>query len=110
MTGLTGRQRNTLEQFYTHYAIARQCIKTIDNICPIKQYTHIVEPSAGLGVFLDELKNHSVDKKFVTNSPSIQIYKWSPELLELRRHQATLVQSNDVQVKRCTAKLPRVHH
>ena len=61
MTGLTGRQRNTLEQFYTHYAIARQCIKTIDNIVPIQQYTHIVEPSAGLGVFLDELKSYSLD-------------------------------------------------
>ncbi len=90
--GLTGRQRNTLEQFYTNKSIARNCLKTLNYFCPLTQYEALVEPSAGLGVFLDEIGVYQLSQKpyacdIIENSNRDDI--WTQDFLSLSQETIT---------------------
>ena len=53
MTTLSGLQRNSVDEFYTHPDIAGQCVRMLEEMnYPIDLY---VEPSAGNGSFLSHL-------------------------------------------------------
>ena len=101
---LTGKNRNTLEKFYTHPQIAKKCVKTLSNFIPLDGFSHFVEPSAGLGVFLDVLKEYNLSnekeiyggdisstREDIVNMDFLQT---PPSQIESWRHGKTLVFGN----------------
>jgi len=55
-----GLKRSGLEQFYTSKDTCELCVREIMDILPIREYTVVIEPSAGQGVFIDAYKKRDI--------------------------------------------------
>jgi hypothetical protein len=55
-----GLKRSGLEQFYTAPDIAELCVRETIDTLPIREYTLVIEPSAGQGIFIDVYKKHDM--------------------------------------------------
>lgn len=72
----TGLMRNTLDKYYTKPAIADHCISLVRTHVTIDPADLIIEPSAGNGAFIQQIK---------TLSPNYTFYDLEPEHAEIRR-------------------------
>ena len=55
----TGLKRNTIDKFYTKNCVINDIFKTIEGMDLFKEDDLIIEPSAGNGAFLDNLKDYN---------------------------------------------------
>jgi hypothetical protein len=55
----TGLKRMAGDEFYTNETTVKLCIENILNIVDLNNFDLIIEPSAGTGVFIDEMKKHT---------------------------------------------------
>lgn len=55
----TGLKRNNNEQYYTKEHIAENCISLTNEYFPLNQFDIIIEPSAGTGVFINDLTKYT---------------------------------------------------
>lgn len=65
----TGLCRNTIDKFYTKSHIVEQCIKLIKEYITITNDDLIIEPSAGNGSFIENIKKLSINYKFYDLEP-----------------------------------------
>jgi hypothetical protein len=72
----TGLIRNTLDKYYTKPAIADHCISLVRTHVIINPADLIIEPSAGNGAFIAQIK---------TLSPNYTFYDLEPEHAEIRQ-------------------------
>ena len=58
-----GLKRNTIDKFYTKQSIVIQCIEMFKKYISIEKDDIIIEPSAGNGSFIEEIKKgiHKID-------------------------------------------------
>lgn len=64
-----GLHRNTIDKYYTKKSIAELCITTMKNNIKINYCDLIIEPSAGNGAFISELKMLTCDHRFYDIEP-----------------------------------------
>lgn len=64
-----GLHRNVIDKFYTKSLIVEQCIKNIRKYLRIDKNDIIIEPSAGNGSFIKEIKTLSENYKFYDLAP-----------------------------------------
>jgi predicted RNA methylase len=64
-----GLKRNTIDKFYTKDTIVTQCINIIKKNIIIENNDLIIEPSAGNGAFIKEIKELSCNFKFYDINP-----------------------------------------
>jgi hypothetical protein len=64
-----GLKRNTIDKFYTKDTIVNQCIDIIKKNNNIENTDLIIEPSAGNGAFIKDIKNLSNNFKFYDIDP-----------------------------------------
>jgi len=64
-----GLNRNTIDKYYTKPSVVKQCIKLIKKYINISNNDLIIEPSAGNGSFIDNIKNISSNYKFYDLEP-----------------------------------------
>jgi predicted RNA methylase len=64
-----GLKRNTIDKFYTKDTIVNQCIDIIKKNNTIENTDLIIEPSAGNGAFIKDIKNLSNNFKFYDIDP-----------------------------------------
>ena len=64
-----GLSRNTIDKYYTKKSIAELCITTMKNNIKINHCDLIIEPSAGNGAFISELKMLTCDHRFYDIEP-----------------------------------------
>ena len=65
----TGLKRNTIDKYYTNPNVATQCIGLIKAHIPITLTDLIIEPSAGNGSFITQIKSLSSNYKFYDLEP-----------------------------------------
>jgi len=65
----TGLKRNTIDKYYTKSNIVNECIKSIKKYTSISQDDLIIEPSAGNGAFIEQIKTLSNNYKFYDIEP-----------------------------------------
>ena len=71
-----GLKRNTIDKYYTKKSIVKQCIKLIKKNINISKNDLIIEPSAGNGAFIKNIKKLSTNYKF---------YDLEPEHIEISK-------------------------
>jgi predicted RNA methylase len=64
-----GLRRNTIDKYYTKINIVKQCIELVNKYIKISENDLIIEPSAGNGSFIDNIKNLSPNYKFYDLEP-----------------------------------------
>jgi len=64
-----GLNRNTIDKYYTKQSVVKQCIKLVKKYINISNNDLIIEPSAGNGSFIDNIKNISSNYKFYDLEP-----------------------------------------
>lgn len=64
MSQNTGLNRNTIDKYYTKKSIVEKCINHIKSKIKIKSKDIIIEPSAGNGAFIQDIKNISKNYYF----------------------------------------------
>jgi predicted RNA methylase len=64
-----GLKRNTIDKYYTKPNIAEQCIKLVKKYIYITNDDLIIEPSAGNGSFIENIKKLSINYKFYDLEP-----------------------------------------
>lgn len=64
-----GLKRNTIDKYYTKPSVVKQCIKLIKKHINISNNDLIIEPSAGNGSFIENIKNISTNYKFYDLEP-----------------------------------------
>jgi predicted RNA methylase len=64
-----GLKRNTIDKYYTKPNIAEQCIKLVKKYINILNDDLIIEPSAGNGSFIENIKTLSANYKFYDLEP-----------------------------------------
>jgi predicted RNA methylase len=64
-----GLNRNTIDKYYTNPSVVKQCIKLVKKYINISNNDLIIEPSAGNGSFIDNIKNISSNYKFYDLEP-----------------------------------------
>jgi len=64
-----GLNRNTIDKYYTKPSVVKQCIKLVKKYINISNNDLIIEPSAGNGSFIDNIKNISSNYKFYDLEP-----------------------------------------
>lgn len=69
MIQTTGLKRNTIDKYYTKNNIVQKCIKNIKSKIKIKKNHLIIEPSAGNGSFIPEIKTIGCFYKFYDIQP-----------------------------------------
>ena len=69
MSQTKGLQRNTIDKFYTNASAVKQCMKLIKNHIVIDDIDLIIEPSAGNGAFISEIKTITNNFKFFDIDP-----------------------------------------
>jgi len=81
----TGLKRNTIDKFYTHPSVAFECIKSLATHIKIdKEKDLIIEPSAGNGSFITEIRKLCNNCLFYDIEPEHNdIYKQDYLLLDL---------------------------
>lgn len=69
MSQTTGLSRNTIDKYYTKQNIVKQCLNNIKSNIKINKNDIIIEPSAGNGSFINDIKKLSENYKFYDISP-----------------------------------------
>lgn len=64
-----GLKRNTIDKYYTKINVVKQCINLIKKYINISNNDLIIEPSAGNGSFIENIKNLSPNYKFYDLEP-----------------------------------------
>jgi hypothetical protein len=64
-----GLKRNTIDKYYTKSIIVEQCIKLVKEYVIIDPSDLIIEPSAGNGSFIENIKSLSKNFKFIDLEP-----------------------------------------
>ena len=65
---LTGLKRNTIDKYYTKNDVVELCIKSIKDTIQIQKDDLIIEPSAGNGSFIENIKTLSNNLSFISIS------------------------------------------
>lgn len=65
----TGLKRNTIDKFYTNSNVVKECLKLIKNNINISDNDLCIEPSAGNGSFIPEIKEIFKNYKFYDIEP-----------------------------------------
>ena len=65
----TGLSRNTIDKYYTKLSIVKECISLFSKSFQINHDTLIIEPSAGNGAFIDDIKKLSCNHIFYDLEP-----------------------------------------
>jgi len=65
----TGLKRNTIDKFYTNSNVVKECLKLIKNNINIADNDLCIEPSAGNGSFIPEIKENFNNYKFYDIEP-----------------------------------------
>jgi predicted RNA methylase len=69
-------KRNTIDKYYTKKNIVTQCIELVEKYINISKDDLIIEPSAGNGSFIDDIKSMTKNYKFYDLKPEhIEIVK-----------------------------------
>ena len=73
----------SLDQFYTHPAIAERFVKKIDEIYDLSSYDHVIEPSMGEGFIYEQLPTKNrIGLDIEKNHPDClegDFFDWRPE-------------------------------
>lgn len=64
-----GLKRNTIDKYYTDLSYVTKCIENIKNYLSIQKDEIIVEPSAGNGSFINDIKSITCEYKFYDIEP-----------------------------------------
>ena len=64
-----GLKRNTIDKYYTKPTVVIQCIKLVKEYIQISKEDLIIEPSAGNGAFIENIKLLSSNYKFIDLEP-----------------------------------------
>jgi len=71
-----GLKRNTIDKYYTKPCVVKQCIELVKKYIHITNNDLIIEPSAGNGSFIENIKKLSINYKFYDLEPEHEeIYK-----------------------------------
>lgn len=62
-------QRDTINKFYTNKSVVAQCIKVINDNLDIHTNDIVIEPSAGNGAFISEIKQITKNYLFFDIEP-----------------------------------------
>ena len=65
----TGLKRNTIDKFYTNSNVVKECLKLVKNNINISDNDLCIEPSAGNGSFIPEIKENFNNYKFYDIEP-----------------------------------------
>lgn len=90
LTQKKGLKRNTIDKFYTKHNIVEQCIKLIKKYIYISNNDLIIEPSAGNGAFINDIKEISKNYKF---------YDLEPEHNEINKQDFLKINYDDLKQK-----------
>ena len=71
-----GLKRDTIDKFYTKETVVILCSDLIKNFVDIGENDLIIEPSAGNGAFISEIKKLSKNYKFYDIDPDNNQLKW----------------------------------
>ncbi len=75
-TQKTGLKRNTIDKYYTKLSVVKECIKLVKKYINIMDNDLIIEPSAGNGSFIEDIKTLSTNYKFYDLEPEHdEVYK-----------------------------------
>ena len=66
---LNGRNRNTIDKFYTSSKIVDLCMSHIKKYITVSSNDQIIEPSAGNGAFINHIKSLTTNYKFYDIEP-----------------------------------------
>ena len=61
--------QNTIDKYYTKPSVVKQCIELVKNYINISNNDLIIEPSAGNGSFIENIKTLSTNYKFFDLEP-----------------------------------------
>lgn len=64
-----GLNRNVIDKYYTSNKIVKECMILFNKYIDIKENDLIIEPSAGNGAFMEEIKNVTLNHKFYDIEP-----------------------------------------
>jgi predicted RNA methylase len=64
-----GLKRNTIDKYYTKISVVEQCIELVKKYINISKEDLIIEPSAGNGSFIENIKSLSTNYKFYDLEP-----------------------------------------
>ena len=64
-----GLKRNTIDKYYTKSSVVKQCIELVKKYINISNNDLIIEPSAGNGSFIENIKTLSTNYKFYDLEP-----------------------------------------
>ena len=71
-----GLKRNTIDKYYTKPVVVKQCIELVKKYINILNNDLIIEPSAGNGTFIENIKTLSTNYKFYDLEPEHnEVYK-----------------------------------
>lgn len=81
-----GLKRNTIDKYYTKSSVVKLCIKLIKKHINISNSDLIIEPSAGNGSFIKNIKRLSINYKFYDLEPEHdEIYKQDFLVLDYKK-------------------------
>ena len=64
-----GLKRNTIDKYYTKLTVVIQCINLVKEYIQLSKEDLIIEPSAGNGAFIENIKLLSTNYKFIDLEP-----------------------------------------
>ena len=71
-----GLKRNIIDKYYTKPSVVKQCIELVKKYIKISNNDLIIEPSAGNGSFIEDIKTLSSNYKFYDLEPEHnEVYK-----------------------------------
>jgi len=71
-----GLKRNTIDKYYTNPSVVKECIELVKKYITISNNDLIIEPSAGNGSFIEDIKTLSTNYQFYDLEPEHnEIYK-----------------------------------
>ena len=86
-TQTKGLQRNTIDKYYTKEEIVKNCINSLKKNIPFLENDIIIEPSAGNGAFISNIKMLSKNYKF---------YDLEPEHIEIEKQDYLQLNLNEL--------------
>ena len=85
-----GLKRNTIDKYYTKLSVVKQCINLIKKYINISNNDLIIEPSAGNGSFIENIKKLSTNYKF---------YDLEPEHVEIEKQDFLKLDCREIKQK-----------